>query len=157
MIHEKTHIFVVLLMLVFTGCVNEEPNIVSEERNQASEERNQASEEGNQASDIEIMSFSTDNKTYGSYEKVNANAIVRSSADQTITARLSGIKPHTNPYIDESKIINLSEGENEIHFTATTPHCTSGCGGVYPGPYQLTLELLHGTVTSKNITIELIS
>ncbi len=109
--------------------------------------------------DVNILSFETDKKTYGSYEEIKVTAVVKSPIQmQDINARLTGIKPYNHAYIDESKVIDINSGENEIIFRAKTPYCTSGCGGVYPGPYSVDIELTAGedVLASSGTIIELV-
>ncbi len=109
--------------------------------------------------DVNILSFETDKKTYGSYEEIKITAVVKSHIQmQDITARLTGIKPYNYAYIDKSKVIDINSGKNEITFVVKTPHCTSGCGGVYPGPYSVNIELIAGeeVLASSGTTIDLV-
>lgn len=55
--------------------------------------------------------------------------------------------------INDTKKIDVSEGENSFSFTYKTPNCY-GCSGIKPGRYNLTTELIYyGKVISKQ-TIE---
>jgi hypothetical protein len=95
-----------------------------------------------ETSSIEILNFSTDKKTYGSYEDMKISVLLRSLKNfENVTINVFGIRPRVYAYINESKIVNLEEGKNEIVFLAKTPYCTSGCGGVYPGPYDLFVKV----------------
>ncbi len=108
---------------------------------------------------IEIAMLTTDKNTYGSHEDMRVSVLIRSSESlEKATVSLSGIKPYNRAYVKESKIVNLSQGENEIVFNAKTPYCTSGCGGVYPGPYDLNVEILitGGLVVNSSTTINLV-
>ncbi|MEM5793191.1 MAG: hypothetical protein QXY45_02425 [Candidatus Aenigmatarchaeota archaeon] len=109
---------------------------------------------------IDIIDFRTDKDTYSSFEEIRISLLIKSSGNfQDVQVNVLGIKPRQYYYINESKIINLTKGYNEISFISKTPHCTSGCGGVYPGPYNITSEvLLNGKfVCNKTIQINLIS
>lgn len=85
-----------------------------------------------------ILSVSTDKNEYGSHEEViitvTANAF---ESVEGVTVKVWGITPYSKNYIESEKTVDLIEGENLIDFVATTPYCTAGCGGVYPGPYDL--------------------
>lgn len=107
----------------------------------------------------EIIKFATNKKTYGSYEEMKISVIVRSSKNFQAKVNVSGIKPHSHAYINDSRLVNLTTGENEITFFEKTPHCTSGCGGVYPGPYDLNVEIfVKETLVADSITtINLVS
>ncbi|MEM5836383.1 MAG: hypothetical protein QXY24_01455 [Candidatus Aenigmatarchaeota archaeon] len=109
--------------------------------------------------EIEILNFATDKNTYSSYEDMKISLLIKSSKDlENVTIRVWGIKPRNYAYINDSKIVNLKEGENEITFTEKTPYCTSGCGGVYPGPYDLNAEVwINGkSVANSTKTINLV-
>ncbi len=98
---------------------------------------------GNGTLGIEIAMLTTDKNTYGSHEDMKVSVLIRSSKSfENVTVSLSGIKPYNHAYVKESKIVNLFQGENEIVFYVKTPYCTSGCGGVYPGPYDINAEIL---------------
>ncbi|MEM7816005.1 MAG: hypothetical protein QXN71_02720 [Candidatus Aenigmatarchaeota archaeon] len=107
-----------------------------------------------QSPEIGILSFTTDKPTYSSHEEMKISVIVRSSVNiENATAKVYGIKPYNHAYVNELKIVNLSKGDNEITFFAKTPYCTSGCGGVYPGPYNLTAEILvNGELVANSTT-----
>ncbi|MGM5482670.1 MAG: hypothetical protein ACQESF_04370 [Nanobdellota archaeon] len=111
----------------------------------------------NDIENIEIANFTTDNNVYGSKQKIRAVAVVKSSDNIKLKTRFHGIQPYRFPHIEQLKAVNLTAGENKINFTATTPYCTSGCGGVYPGYYQVSVELINktGLLASKNISIRL--
>ena len=107
---------------------------------------------------LEIKDFTTDKKIYGSYETLTAYLIISSSEEmQDVVIKLTGIKPYNRAYINGSQTVNLNSGENEIIFTEQTPRCTSGCGGVYPGPYDLDIEVFveENLVASSTVSINL--
>jgi hypothetical protein len=74
---------------------------------------------------------------------------------ENITVNVWGIKPYNYAYINESKTLNLKRGENEIVFLARTPYCTSGCGGVYPGLYDLYAEVFMNDEKIANTTTKI--
>jgi len=105
-----------------------------------------------------IKDFATDKKTYKSREELKVSLIILNTGEvKEATVRLTGIKPYNHAYINSSKAIDLISGENEIIFTEITPYCTSGCGGVYPGPYNLDIEMFteESLVASSTISINL--
>lgn len=107
---------------------------------------------------FKITDFITDKKTYTSHQELKAFLTVLSFKEtEEVLIKLTGIKPYTRAYIDSSQTINLNSGENEIVFTEITPYCTSGCGGVYPGPYDLIAEIFIGKdlIASSTISINL--
>lgn len=106
------------------------------------------------------ISVSTDKEEYGSHEEaaiaVTANA---SKSVKGVTVKVWGITPYSKNYLESKKTVDLKEGENLIEFFETTPYCTAGCGGVYPGPYDLhaSIELNGKEITRAKITIILAS
>jgi len=108
---------------------------------------------------VEIVNFTTDKKVYSSHENLNAIVLVNSSEKLNVKVNFWGIKPRNYAYINETKTVNLSIGINEIDFSAITPYCTRGCGGVFPGEYELMVEIYSGDklLDSKNLTITLTS
>jgi hypothetical protein len=109
--------------------------------------------------EIEILKFTTDKKTYGSYEEMKISVLLKSPKDvENVAINVFGIMPRVYAYVNESKIVNLKEGENEIVFLTKTPYCTSGCGGVYPGPYDLYAKVFFKgeEVTNSTTTINLV-
>jgi hypothetical protein len=109
---------------------------------------------------VEITKFTTDKEKYGSYEEMKIYVTIKSSKNfGNVKVNVFGIKPHNYAYINDSKIVNLTTGENEIIFSEKTPYCTSGCGGVYPGPYNLHAEVFldEKLISTSFTTIELVS
>lgn len=108
---------------------------------------------------IQITEFKTDKSTYSSYEEMKIFVKLKSSEDlENVNVKVWGIKPRNYAHINDSKTVSLKKGENEIVFNAKTPYCTSGCGGVYPGPYDLFLEVWFNgeIVASATSTINLV-
>ncbi|MEM7821470.1 MAG: hypothetical protein QXX38_01510 [Candidatus Aenigmatarchaeota archaeon] len=77
---------------------------------------------------------------------------------ENVSIKIWGIKPRNYAYVDLSKTVNLMVGENKIAFTTKTPFCTSGCGGVFPGPYELYAEVFveNEKVSNSSLTINLV-
>jgi len=109
--------------------------------------------------DIEIIEFRTDKDTYSSRENVEISIKITSSEDRQVTAKIKGIQPLNRPHIESSKKVDIGEGENKINFNEKTPYCTSGCGGVSPGEYNLDIEILDGEeiIVNSTTTINLVS
>ncbi|MFP4423948.1 MAG: hypothetical protein ACLFP2_01825 [Candidatus Woesearchaeota archaeon] len=142
-------ILIVAFMVIFTaGCTLEDLDKLKYMGTQ--ENKNQ---------DVRIINFETEKYAYGSHENLKATVKIESAIKAGGKARLIGIKPHTYHHIDNTKRLDLNKGENKIVFNVKTPHCTSGCGGVYPGPYDITIQLsLNDTVVAESTkTIELVS
>lgn len=108
------------------------------------------------ASDVEVM-MSTDKGVYGSNEQVLIRVMVLSPSNlSNVTFNIWGIRPGNTAHINQSRVVNLKQGPNDFVIPATTPHCTSGCGGVYPGPYKIFAELwFDGEMAGANTTITL--
>ncbi len=108
---------------------------------------------------LNIVEFATDKETYSSQEEMIVSLIVTSSDNiEQAVIKLTGIKPYNNAYIDDSKIVDLEKGKNEIIFKEKTPYCTSGCGGVYPGPYNLDIKIFvkETLIVDSTVTINLV-
>lgn len=141
-------LLVAFMVISAAGCVQDDMDDKEIER-----------QENNQVQDVRIINFDTDKETYGSHENLKATIGIDSTTKSEISARLLGIKPYSYPHIDKTERLSLSEGENQVVLNVNTPHCTSGCGGVYPGPYDITIQLiLNNTVVAESTkTIELVS
>lgn len=128
--------------IIFTEAIFTNDNTISEEKQ-----------------NIEITEFQTDKNTYSSHEDLEISLQITSSRDIQATAKIKGIQPFNRAYIENSKEINLKEGENEITFNEKTPRCTSGCGGVSPGEYDISIEIWDDNeiIGSLTTTINLVS
>lgn len=107
---------------------------------------------------IEITEFETDKNNYKSQETIIVTLNVFSPEDiEQTKIKLTGIRPYNYAYIDSSKRINLKKGDNKIVFEEKAPYCTSGCGGVFPGPYDLEAGIFinQTLITSEQKTITL--
>ncbi len=92
---------------------------------------------------IEIQNFKSDKDTYGSREKIQFSLLLLSNNDiKEAEIKINGIQPYQYAYINKSKMISLNQGENTIIIEAEAPTCTSGCGGVRPGPYDIVADIL---------------
>jgi hypothetical protein len=160
-----------------SGAAHPEKNISDDRRNdsiqpspehQANETTNAALNESNaevnttqeDAVLIQITNFTTDKNTYGSNENMSIMVAVASTkAVDGVQIKVFGVKPYNYAYVNLDRKVNLSEGPNEIFFSAETPYCTAGCGGVYPGPYELHAEVFlnESQAANSTITIRLIS
>ena len=103
--------------------------------------------------ELDILSFSTDKKTYHSKERMNVTIVIKSSDIlENVSVKVYGIKDrHGNYRLNAEKSINLSKGINTIPFTYTTPSCY-GCAGINPGSYRLTgiaVSYTHLTLPTK--------
>ncbi len=110
--------------------------------------------------DIEIVEFKTDKEIYGSYEKITFFIKIFSPENiKNAKIEILGIKPYQYAYINELKILDLLRDENNIEILSQTPYCASGCGGVYPGPYNIELFVFveEKPITESELTISLVS
>ncbi len=108
--------------------------------------------------EIDISDFSSDKEEYKSHEEIKLSVSVQSSEKaENIAVRVWGIRPRSYSYIDSTKAVSLEKGNNEILFDEKAPPCTSGCGGVNPGPYDIHAEILADgeIVSDSKITIDL--
>ncbi len=109
--------------------------------------------------EVKITEFNTDKPTYSSYEEIELKINLLAETEiKNAEIRVAGIQPHQIAYLKEEKIIDLPKGESTILIESQAPSCTSGCGGVYPGPYDITVELLveDNLIDSRTTTIELV-
>ncbi len=158
-------IFVISALLLF-GCIESKPLWEeSSDLNQTKElESNllptkEVSEEYADLNAEIILSVSTDKNEYGSHEEaIITVAAMVSENIEGVTVKVWGITPYSKNYIESEKIVDLIEGENLIEFVEITPYCTAGCGGVYPGPYDLhALIELNGKEIAKTKTSIILS
>lgn len=104
--------------------------------------------------EIVIVRFSPDKGEYGSSEWARFTVEINSTheADANVTVR--GIKPGNWYFIEEWETATLEEGINVFLLNATTPRCTSGCGGVNAGDYEMEAEVrVNGTVMAEAKTV----
>jgi len=105
------------------------------------------------------LSITSDKNTYSSHEPIvftiTANC---SEAIEDAVIRVYGIRPRSAYYLDNFEVFDLEKGINTVTFDETTPNCTSGCGGVYPGPYDVnvSLELNNKLLAEAQTIIELV-
>ena len=107
--------------------------------------------------EIAITSLSLDKEEYGSKENIVFSLTVNASQEIETNLTLKGIKPRTYYYLNKLEKTSLEQGLNELSLNATTPSCTSGCGGVKPGEYEVKAEILvNETILAEaNTTITL--
>ncbi len=164
-------IFALLLFFVFLvflmGCVGENDTNASDVFNSDFEnsEPNESDFEDTELNNSDFedsgfngtyfsLSITTCKETY--YSREQAEVTVKIISPETTTnsvVRVHGIRPFSRNYIEEEKTVDLKKGENTIVFFVTMPFCTSGCGGVYPGPYDLHAVLENGEELAISKTI----
>ncbi len=148
---------IVVLSFLLAGC-GSNPSHSSE--NEEEFINNSQTEEDENNEKIEILSFETGKATYSSYENITFFISIKSPSNKEgVTLSIKGIKPYNRAYINLKEAIELKKGLNNLSFSDKTPHCTSGCGGVYPGPYDINLNVMEGnkTISNDTLTINLIS
>lgn len=92
---------------------------------------------------IQISSFELNKEVYSSYEDVSFKIVIDSSSRvDNAELNIKGIKLRNIYYLHVSEAIDLKKGTNNFLLRATTPRCTSGCGGVNPGDYELVASLV---------------
>ena len=154
--------------LLLSGCVQSEPaQGESTDLNQTEElgsnlpPTQEAPDETPDLNRVEVnLSVSTDKNEYGSNEEAIITVIASASEGiEKVTVKVWGITPYSKNYIENEKTIDLEKGENTIEFVETTPYCTAGCGGVYPGPYNLyaSVEYYGKEIAKAQIEITLTS
>jgi hypothetical protein len=106
------------------------------------------------------ISITADKNNYSSYQQMNLFVSINASQKiEKASLKVWGIKPRDYAFVQEEKNVSIARGVNEFLFLATTPRCTAGCGGVYPGPYQIFAELYFNESLAANAstTINLVS
>lgn len=126
------------------GCIQEEP--VTTEPNDSSQEQK----------DFEVVSFVTGRDSYGSSEEADFMIEVYSPEKINSTIMITGVSPYGRPKMKEIEEQELNKGMNSIVIKSKTPSCTTGCGGVKPGNYTMTLKVTAGKkILLENTTISL--
>jgi len=138
-----------------------EPEEASSEIKESAEDESEINDlEADIENEIEIKEFKTDKENYGSHEKVQFSVKIWSKKDiDEAEIKITGIQPYQRFYINKAKITSLTAGENIFYIEAETPYCTSGCGGVYPGPYDVYASIFIGgkLIQSAENSINLVS
>lgn len=110
-------------------------------------------------SSFKITEFISDKDSYRSQETISFTLKIYSEEDtQNADLKIEGIKPGSTSYINKTKSIDIKSGDNIILISAQAPNCTSGCGGVYPGPYEITAQIIlnEKPVSQSQTTINLV-
>lgn len=155
------------ISVVYFAFLNNRPEIITVEKSNVIQNpnqplKNEVTPEYKQNTlplNIEIYDFKTDKDTYGSDENIEISLVVSSQDEfKNAVILISGIKPSQRAYINEVVNLDINPGENPVIVNSQTPFCTKGCGGVYPGPYDIKAEILidGSLITHSFITINLI-
>jgi len=95
--------------------------------------------------EVKITEFFIDKNTYASSEPVNAVLVVRSSEQVNgVKVKLLGVFVRGTYRVSVERKMDLAMGEKRVELNARTPYCTSGCGGVHPGEYEIKVEIEKG-------------
>ncbi|MCD4740485.1 hypothetical protein K8R43_04835 [archaeon] len=101
---------------------------------------------------VEILNFSSDKQEYGSKERIKFKIDLISNQELEANITVKGIKPGYWYFIEDWKIMSIKEGTNPLLINSMSPSCTSGCGGVHPGEYKITSEIIHENRVLNNAT-----
>lgn len=95
---------------------------------------------------ISLENISTDKMVYHSSEIVNFNVAIYSNADLAdAVVTVNGVGGRMN----EKRILNLSEGLNDVSFTYKLPRCNV-CGGIKAGMYDFSCTVVYGNITVED-------
>ena len=145
----KKLIFILLLAsLFFIGCVDQNLSIdVSSNNTNFYKQENLS---------LVSMKISTDKTFYYSNELINFTIEINSSKEmRDLFFTTYGILDKWNRYrLNETRILNLSNGINRIEFSYITPSCY-GCAGIIPDNYTIVAMLIKGNETIANTTCKI--
>lgn len=110
----------------------------------------------NGKNNLEIKSILLDKSEYGSLEDVLFKVTINSQKTEECEIKIKGIKPSQTYYIDISKEVKVVSGENNYELVAKTPRCTSGCGGVRPGEYEMIGEIICNRELKDNFNFKIL-
>ncbi|CEG12330.1 hypothetical protein MSIBF_A2140013 [groundwater metagenome] len=115
---------------------------------------------GNNAENIKKLNLTVENISlekpkYTAKELINFNVSVKSNMKaDNVSVHVYGITSRQGSnLIDDTRILNLTEGTTTINYNVTAPVCTGGCGGAYyADDYPLYAEIKYED-KSINFTI----
>ncbi|NCN65600.1 MAG: hypothetical protein GW779_01070 [Candidatus Altiarchaeum hamiconexum] len=115
----------IILMVLLSGCVKQTDN----------------SGNGNMKNlNLTVENITLEKSSYTANEMINFNVTVKSNIKaNNVSLHVYGIASRQgNNLIDDTKILNLTEGTTTINYSVIAPQCTRGCGGrYYAGNYLL--------------------
>jgi len=117
----------IIAMLLLSGCVEQTGN-TSNMKNL----------------NLTVEKISPEKASYTANELINFNVTVKSNMNvDNVSLRVYGIASRQGSnLIDDTKILNLTEGITTFNYNVTAPQCTHGCGGrYYAGDYPLYAEI----------------
>jgi len=92
---------------------------------------------------ISVKEFELNKEIYSSREDFNARVVVESAAAvKDVEVKVTGVLVSSGAAIYRAVFTDLKKGENEFFLYQKTPNCTTGCGGVYPGKYEVKVQVL---------------
>lgn len=100
------------------------------------------------------ITLTTDKELYHSGEIIHITANVNSPIIlDNATIRFYGI--HSRRYrLDQTKTVDLHEGENTITLDYQAPRCY-GCAGIKPGTYKISADCMHNGQTLANTSVDI--
>ncbi len=129
----------IMVMILLSGCVEQTGNNTGDMKNL----------------NLTVENISLEKPSYTANELINFNVTVKSNMKaDNVSVHVYGITSRQGSHrIDDTKILNLTEGTTTINYTVTAPACTHGCGGAYyAGNYPLYAEIKYED-ESINFTI----
>jgi hypothetical protein len=108
--------------------------------------------------EIHITSVMTDKEVYQSKEVMEIRILVAASATlNNVSLGVEGIADASGkPRLDQVRMVNLKQGENEYQLNYTLPVC-SRCAGLPAGNYSFNASLFTGNTTysTKSYTVRI--
>ena len=102
------------------------------------------------------INLATDKELYHSGEMMHITVNVNSPVSlNNVSVKFYGI--HASKYrLDQTKIVDLHEGENIITLGYNAPRCY-GCAGISPGTYQISADVIYNeeTLATASVDIEI--
>ncbi len=129
----------IIAMILLSGCVEQIGNNTGDMKNL----------------NLTVENISLEKPSYTANELINFNVSVKSNMKaDNVSVHVYGITSRQGSHrIDDTKILNLTEGITTINYSVTAPACTHGCGGAYyAGNYPLYVEVKYKD-ESINFTI----
>ncbi|MDI6730489.1 MAG: hypothetical protein QMD06_02970 [Candidatus Altarchaeum sp.] len=107
----------IMAMILLSGCVEQTGNNTEDIKNL----------------NLTVENISLEKSSYTANEVINFNVTVKSNMKvDNVSVHVYGITSRQGSNrIDDTKILNLTEGTTTINYNVTAPVCTHGCGGAY--------------------------
>lgn len=103
---------------------------------------------------LDEINLATDKELYHSGEMMHIAFDINSPvAINNLSVRFYGI--HAGNYrLDQTKIVNLTKGENTIRIDYNAPSCY-GCAGISPGIYQISADVIYDEEILTNTSVDI--